>query len=230
MAVKKLVVFLALAGCSREPAPVASPKPAGTPSVFVMPPADAPAPAPAAEVPPAPKAAPMARVPAVEPLRPADIGRPGKPASLIQSPTFYFRGVSGDGGDVYLNGDVAGSMPLRWWVSERTLFDPNVEVVAWPPGVGVPAASGKFRLDAGGWTTMDVYVAHASDEVRERYPHLAAGEQLFLVRATWPDRVMQGALRVRTPGFRWSSYVPTTLTEESPDAATQGRTLWFERD
>jgi hypothetical protein len=231
MAVKKICVLLALAGCSPEPTPGPPARTSGTPSVFVVPPtAEAPAPAPPVEVPPVPKATPMARVPVVEPPAPVDIGRPGKPASLIQSPSFYFRGVSGDGGEVYLNGELAGSMPMRWWVSERTAFDPHVAVRDWPPAEGVPAAAGRFQLDGGGWTTMEVHVARASDALRERHPHLAPGESLLLVRATWPGRVMQGALRVRVPGSRWSSYVPTTLTEESSDAATQGRTLWFERD
>lgn len=159
----------------------------------------------------------------VSPPAPLDIGRPGRPASMLQSPVFTFRRVEPGDAEIRLNGERVGALPLRWWVSEHTVFDPAIPVPAWPPEDAVPAARGRFRIDAGGWSEMEVYVRRGGAPVGD-------DGEVFYVRATWPGKTMQGALRVRVPGARWSSYVPTTLTEESPDAASQGRTLWFERD
>ncbi len=162
---------------------------------------------------------------------------PGRPAPLYASPTFTFEILPAGAAEVFLNGERAGKTPFRWFVSPQTEFDPSIPVQEWPPAGTRRAAQGRFRTDEGFWTSMEVRIAGGKypgeelEELRRRFPLFQADEHVLFVRAELPgQRVVQGALRLRIPGHRFVHYLPTHLTEESPDFQRYSRALWFEPD
>lgn len=182
---------------------------------------------------PVPPPAPLKRRPPPPPPAPSE--EPARPPSTVSSPVFTLETREGSA-EVFINGKLAGSTPHRWSVTPDTVFDPNIPVIEWPPAFGRPAAQGRVLGDGGQWSSMEVWIADgqlagdALEEFRKRFPQLAPGEHVLFVRAELPGHRLQGALRVRVPGRRAVSYMPTEITRESPDFQRWSRAIWFDRE
>ena len=213
------ILALAVAGCSEAEPPALRPAP--PPRVVPAPSAPAPAPAAPEAAPPVAtplRPAPPAPIPLAAPAPPPDAGRPGRPAAELTSPTFTLETLSGSA-EVFLNGERVGTTPYRWWVSPQTEFAAGILVEEWPPPGTRLAAQGRFLTDAGVWTSMEV-----------RISDVASPDSVLYVRADLAGRRVQGALRLRIPGHRFTPYMPSQVTEDSADFQRWSRALWFDRD
>lgn len=156
---------------------------------------------------------------------------------MYASPSFSFEILPVGEAEVFLNGERVGKTPYRWFVSTQTEFDSSIRVPEWPPAGTRRAAQGRFQTDEGFWTSMEVRIAGGKfpeegvEDLRRRFPLFHEADHVLFVRAELPGGlVRQGALRLRIPGYRFVHYLPTHLTEESPDLQRWSRALWFERE
>lgn len=206
--------LLTLGSCSpaeeppivRPPAKPKTPPPA--PVADVRPPVPPPAPLPTPTPPPP-------RPPPPPPPRPAP--RDDGPPSEQSSPTFIFRGLNCSG-EVLLNGEPAGELPLRWWISEKTVFDPKLAGFSWPPAGAALLSTTEERRDDGLTSAAELWISGSP------------AEYVLYVRTRFGPVGRQGALRLRVPGCRHVFYTPPTLTRESEDFHKYNRTIWFERE
>lgn len=225
--------LLLLAGCS-DPLPPEPPrKPKALPVIATS---EAPPPAPLPVPPPAPPPPPPAPAPPAMAFLPA---APSGPAAATQSPAFHFRTMDASTPLLIVNGRRHAGLPVMWWVSEQTEFDPRIPVPAWPPeGAAYRGRADWISDDGARSSCLELHVAGGRftdlDALRKRWPHLDPAEQVLFVKGHVQGRAFQGALRIQVRGadgavYRYVTYDPSG-GDEDPQSARLKRTLWFERD
>jgi hypothetical protein len=230
-----LLALTALTSCSpadppptavvpKKPAPASAPAPA-PPAPAPRPPEPAPPPAPKPVEPPAPLSEPPQPKP-LQPARPSPrpppVPRAQGLAGAIHLPSFTFRALAG-GAHVQINGELVGSAPCLWTVTDGLEFDPRIRVTNWPPDGALKISSTSHPENGSADLWLD-----QSDAVRSRFPHLRPGEVVLYVDGKLGGKAVRGALRLLVEGFKYAVYTPL-VDPEGEEASRYLRTIWFDR-
>lgn len=211
---RRAALLLFLAACSPADPPRAAAKPTPPPVVAEAKPA---APAPSSA--PSPSPAPLPSIPPPAP-RPAEAPKPApvfaEPRDGTYSPSFTIDSLDGPS-EVFINGEKAGSTPLSWAFSNHTRWDKRAEE---PAPESILASRGRWLRDDGTWAEYEIWIG----------PGPARDEHVLFARARSDSLLLEGALRLRLPGRRFTLHRPAHVNEESPDFARWNRTLSFELD
>jgi len=230
-----LLALAALTSCSPdEPPPTAvvpkKPALAPKPSVPAPPPPAPrpPEPAPAPEVKPAEPPAPLSEPPQPKPLEPTRPSRlPKVPRAegltgAIHLPSFTFRALAG-GAHIQINGELVGSAPCLWTVTDGLQFDSKIPVTNWPPDGALKISSTSHPENGSADLWLD-----SSDTLRSRFPHLMPGEAILYVDGKLGGKSIRGGLRLLVEGFKYAVYTPL-VDPEGEEASRYLRTIWFDR-
>jgi hypothetical protein len=138
--------------------------------------------------------------------------------------------------EIAINGRRHALLPVSWWVSALTDFDPLIPVTTWPPEGAAYRGSAKWvDEDLKRASSLELYIAGGRFTdlagLRKRYPHLDPAEHVFFARATIEGKLYQGAVRVKILGpegavFRYVTFDPSS-SDEDPRFK---RAVWFEKD
>ena len=223
-----LVGLLAIAACSGKDDGLPLPaKPPTMPQPVVAkgpPPPEKPTPAPIPEpVPmPEPKAAP----------RPLDV-RPDlkpparqNPIATIHLPAFTLRTLDRSTAAVEINGEELSTTPCLWSITSTIVFDEKIVLgEPFPPDgaryIGVTTSPEDPQ------TKAEVYVV-TRPEILAKFPSIRKDECLLLVKGNLKGSLIQGGLRLRVEGCRFTVFTPL-VDPEGEEASRLVRTLWFER-
>jgi hypothetical protein len=140
----------------------------------------------------------------------------------IHLPAFTFRSLTG-GANIQINGELLGTAPCLWSVTNGMEFDPKIRVETWPPENAEKIGTTNNPETGSAEVWLD-----QSDGVAKRFPHLRPGEAVLYVDGTLGGRQVRGALRLLVEGFKNVVYTPL-VNPEGEEASRYLRSIWFDR-
>lgn len=219
--------LLLLCACSPDPTPPPGPP---RPKLVTVIPNPEPETSKPAETMPAPPKAPPSPAPRPKPPAPPEpvVSRRPDPPSQYYLPSFTFRCMEPGAPKILLNGDVLGSAPCLWTISDTIEFDPDIRVQEWPPEDAKLAGTTELKEFQYFPCKAEIYVAD-SRTLAAKFPKLREGETVLFVKAVFAGRERLGALRLLVEGHHYIDYTPL-INPEGDDASRFLRTIWFERN
>jgi len=208
----RILALLSLGACSADPAP-----PTSRPLAPVQESSQL----------PLRKSAPSAEKQMAQDARNRPKGTPADtPPGRIHLPAFTLRTMDRAEIKVELNGEPLSTTPCLWSITEAIAFEKDLELPKDDPKAGAKFV-GSTELEGTPPSKVDVYVL--TDPARlGKYPSIRKDEFVVIVDGTIGGRPVQGALRLRVEGYRYTDYTPLG-NPEGDDASRFLRTIWFER-